>query len=303
MSHTLTIFNIQHYCVHDGPGIRTTLFLKGCPLACQWCCNPESQRYQSQFRYTPIRCKQCGNCLQACSHQSITRNNGVLSFDFKTCNQCVEKPCLETCYHNALSVVGNVYSMEKAMEIIEKDNEFYHNSGGGVTFSGGEPFVQAEALTQILRLCKDKNISTAVETCGYVTSEKLADVAPWVDLFLFDLKIINEAEHIRYTGKSNRLILENLAYLSRLNKRIIARIPLIPEATDRLENIRDIIAVCLENNIKEATLGIYHRLGQQKYTDFGISYPFEHDMVERDNDYYLNICRLFQESDISCEIL
>lgn len=303
MNQSLTIFNIQHYCVHDGPGIRTTLFLKGCPLACQWCCNPESQRLLPQFRYTPIRCKRCGNCLQTCPHQSVTTTNGVLSFDFKTCNQCVEKPCLDTCYHNALSVVGTAYPVEKALEILKKDKEFYDNSGGGVTFSGGEPFLQGEALIELLQRCKEKGISTAVETCGYVQPQVLAAAAPWVDLFLFDLKIINEAEHIRYTGKSNRLILENLAYLSGLNKRIIARIPLIPQATDRLENIREIIAVCRKNNIREATLGIYHRLGQQKYADFGISYPFEHDNIERDNDYYITICRLFNEAGIQCEIL
>ncbi|MEG0795649.1 MAG: glycyl-radical enzyme activating protein [Odoribacter sp.] len=303
MSNSLTIFNIQHYCVHDGPGIRTTLFLKGCPLSCQWCCNPESQLLSSQFRYTPIRCKHCGNCLQACLHQSVTSDNGVLSFDFKVCNQCAEKTCIENCYHNALSVVGTTYSVDKALEIIEKDKEFYDNSGGGVTFSGGEPFVQAEVLISLLKRCKEKNIATAVETCGYVPTERLAAAAQWVDLFLFDIKIINEAQHIRYTGKSNRLILENLAYLSKLNKRIIARIPLIPEATDRMDNIHEIISVCKNNHIREATLGVYHRLGKQKYADFGIDYHFEHDAVEREHDYYLNICRLFNEEGILCELL
>lgn len=303
MSELLTIFNVQHYSVHDGPGIRTTIFLKGCPLCCQWCCNPESQQLPSQFKYTPIRCKHCGNCLLSCPHQNVTGNNGALSFDFKVCNQCVEKTCIDTCYHNAMSVVGATYSVEKVLEIIKKDKELYDNSGGGVTFSGGEPFAQTEALIPLLRLCKEANITTAVETCGYVPTKRLAAAAQWVDMFLFDIKIINEAEHIRYTGKSNRLILENLAYLSKLNKRIIARIPLIPEATDRMENIQDIISVCKNNNISEATLGVYHQLGQQKYADFGIGYNFEHDAVERKHDYHLNICRIFNEAGILCELL
>ncbi|MEG1088351.1 MAG: glycyl-radical enzyme activating protein [Bacteroidales bacterium] len=303
MSKSLTIFNTQHYSVHDGPGIRTTIFLKGCLLNCHWCCNPESQLLQPQFKYNPIHCKQCGNCVKACSHQSVHSSNGTRSFDFAICNKCEQKSCLESCYQNALSVVGTAYSIDEVFKIIEKDREFYDNSGGGVTFSGGEPFIQAEALTLLLKRCKERNISTAVETCGYASTQKMIIAAEWVDMFLFDIKIVDNSKHIHYTGRSNRLILENLSILSKLGKRIIARIPLIPEATDNMENVRDIIAICKRNNISEATLGVYHRLGRQKYADFGIKYHFKHDDIIRDNDYYLNICQLFNEEGIKCELI
>lgn len=299
----LCLFNVQHYSVHDGPGIRTTVFLKGCPLRCQWCCNPESQSEVPQLRYSNVRCRHCGNCLQSCKHQAITIHNEQLVFDFSKCAKCQDKSCLNTCYHYALTLVGTRYTAEELLQLILKDKSFYDNSGGGVTFSGGEPFAQAKGLLEILELCKLNGVHTAVETCGFIDSRILRQAIPFVDLFLFDLKIIDAATHIKYTKQSNELILRNLELLTQSDANIIARIPLIPDATDTADNISAIIDTCLQYNINEVNLEVYHNLGVQKYSDFGIPYCYEEPHEMRTNDYYLSILEQFKQAGIHCEYL
>lgn len=300
---TLQIFNVQHYSVHDGPGIRTTVFLKGCPLRCQWCCNPESQSAASQLRYSNVRCRHCGNCIQSCTHQAITNQNGQLFFDFKKCANCQDKTCLSTCYHYALTLIGTQYTTEELLELILKDKSFYDNSGGGVTFSGGEPFAQATGLLELLTLCKHHHVHTAVETCGFVDSTILQQLLPYIDLFLFDLKIMDNANHIIYTKQSNELILKNLELLTHLNANIIGRVPLIPDATDTTDNINAIIDTCLRYHINEVNLEIYHNLGVQKYSDYGIHYCYKEPEESRSNDYYLSILEKFKAAGIRCEYL
>ncbi|MDD3152764.1 MAG: glycyl-radical enzyme activating protein [Bacteroidales bacterium] len=299
----IRVFNIQHYCVHDGPGIRTTVFLKGCPLACQWCCNPESQSFELQLRHSSIRCKNCLQCVQSCDKNAVKNVNGKPEFNFSVCANCHTKACMDTCYYDALSLSGKDYNAEELFSIIEKDKEFYSNSGGGVTFSGGEPLAQAVNLTELLKLCKSSNIHTAVETCGFVSQKQLSDAAKYIDLFLFDIKIIDNRQHIHYTGQNNELILNNLDLLSKMGCKIVARIPLIPQATDNQNNIDQIISLCRKFNIRDANLEIYHRLGIQKYNDYGIPFILKENNLERDNDFYFQICALFNKQGIKCEIL
>lgn len=302
-SPSLRVFNIQNYSVHDGPGIRTIVFLKGCPLACQWCCNPESQSGEFMLRHIKFRCIACGNCIKSC-HKSAAKElvTGLIKFDYKLCNVCKERYCLETCYNDALLFTGKDYSIEALYEIVNKDSEFYVNSGGGVTFSGGEPFAQGESLLMMLKLCKENGISTAIETCGYANSELIKRAVKYTDYFLFDLKIVDSQKHKLYTKRDNKLIMNNLKILSDLGADITARIPLIPEVTDNNENIDAIIDICLTLKIKKSTLGIYHTLGVGKYEEYGLEYNFD-TISQQDNTYYLNIQDKFNSHGIECEIL
>jgi pyruvate formate lyase activating enzyme len=224
-------------------------------------------------------------------------------FDFEICNACADKKCMQTCYTSAISESGKDYSIQEVFDIIKKDKPFYDNSGGGITLSGGEPLMQPTAVFELLKLCKEAHIHTAIETCGFARQEIILKIAEKTDLFLFDIKIIDDEKHITYTGRSNQQIISNIEALSSINKPIIARIPLIPEITDTLENITQIIELCKKNNIQEATLGIYHNLGIQKYTDFGMPCYFSEDPPLNQNEKYLQYCELFKSNGIACEIL
>lgn len=267
------VFDIQHYAVHDGPGIRTIVFLKGCPLKCQWCCNPESQSFIPQLRYIDFRCKKCLACIDYCKLNAITFHDDNILRSFDLCKNCKEKQCFENCNYEALKISGAKYSVEKVMDIVSKDIPFYNNSGGGVTFSGGEPFSQPDFLLQMLHECKKNNIHTAVETCGWCNIEDIEKSLDYINLFLFDLKLINDEQHIKFTGKSNKKILENLKLIAEANKQIIIRFPLIPGITDISQNIIEIMDLMKNYNLKEICLEPYHTLGIEKYTEHGLTYP------------------------------
>lgn len=229
------IFNIQRFAIHDGPGIRTTVFFKGCPLRCWWCHNPESHKI------LPEKFDGCN--LRRGFDQSFTMNKDE---------------------------VGKEISVDELMTEIIKDRVFYEESGGGVTFSGGEPFMQSEFLTILLKECKSLGIHSVVDTSGYTSEESLNQIAPNVDLFLYDLKLMNDDVHQKYTGVSNQIILKNLIELNRLAKKLIIRIPIVPEITDTNENlfaIRGFISYL--NNIIEVNLLPYHRAGERKYKKYG----------------------------------
>lgn len=298
----INIFNIQHYSVHDGPGIRTLVFMKGCPLSCIWCCNPESQSSQVQLRHIDFKCKQCGKCISVCPHNAIHFQDEKIITDFIFCRNCIDKPCLDYCYHNARSTAGKIYSTHELLGLILKDKEFYDNSGGGVTFSGGEPFSQPNALIEMLKLCKENNISTAVETCGYANTTLFLQAAEYIDYFLFDIKIVNRELHKKYAGQYNDLIIDNLTQIARKGYNIVARIPLIPEITDGIDNIMEIISLCKELKIKQSNLEIYHTLGVDKYEEFGVDYLYK-PQIERERSYYYHIRDMFIENGIECEII
>ena len=221
------IFNIMKYSVHDGPGIRTTVFLKGCPLTCWWCHNPESQERTPELMVWDSKCIGCGECRQACKLDAVS--------DVTRCTVCGK--CVDRCHSCAREMVGRQVTGAELLREIEKDVIFYDESGGGVTFSGGEPLMQPEFLTIMLASCQRKGIHTAVDTTGFASTDTLLAISRLTDLFLYDLKLMDDALHRQYTGVSNRLILKNLQELSLNHNNIRIRFPLIPDVNDDVCNV------------------------------------------------------------------
>ncbi len=230
---TGTIFNIQRFSVNDGPGIRTTVFLKGCPLHCAWCHNPESISPEKDLMLHEDRCIRCGDCVAVCEQHAIRSDNGGFVTDREKCIRCGR--CLDVCYAEARVLMGKEVTADEVMAEIVKDTVFFDQSSGGVTFSGGEPLLQHQFLTSLLEACKKKAIHTAVDTSGHIPADILRDVSRSVDLFLYDVKTLDDAVHQKFAGVSNRRILENLRLLIDLGKEIIVRVPIIPEINDNLE--------------------------------------------------------------------
>lgn len=233
-----TIFDIKRFAVHDGPGIRTTVFLKGCPLVCRWCHNPEGIESEIQLWYHEGRCIRCGQCVDACREQALRADplgSPFIQIDRERCT--LNADCLRKCPTHALEWDGREMSVSDVMEEVEKDRLFYEMSGGGVTLSGGEPLYQPKFCLAILQACKAQNIDTALETCLHTPPEVLEAVMSHVDHFLVDIKLWDAQKHGDYTGKDNALILKNFSYLAGRHPDITVRIPLIKEFTDTPDNI------------------------------------------------------------------
>jgi pyruvate formate lyase activating enzyme len=222
------IWDIKRYALHDGPGIRTTVFVKGCPLRCQWCCNPESQSFRPEAAWIGERCLNCGLCEQVCPHGAISHDGGRRYVDHQLCDLCGE--CARRCPGEALQIMGRRVFVDEVLAEISRDSVFFSRSGGGLTISGGEPLAQPEFVAELLRRYKteEKGLSTAVETCGHAEWPMVARVGRYTDLFLFDLKHMDPGEHFRLTGVGNRLILENAARLAESGHTLVIRLPLIP---------------------------------------------------------------------------
>lgn len=265
-----TIFDIKRYAVHDGPGIRLTVFLKGCPLECRWCHNPEGIQPISELTFQASRCLEtCSDCIPACPHHALTRSSVSLSIDRNKCR--LSGACAAACPTEALRIIGQKVTVAEVMETIEKDRIFYDNSGGGVTFSGGEPLLQQKFLLALLRQCRHRGLHTIVDTCGYAPFETLASIMDNVDIFYYDLKMIDEKKHRAFTGVSNRIILENLQKLTAAKKAVQVRIPVLPGINDDSENISQ-TAEFLKSlrGITGISLLPYHRIGQGKYENLDI---------------------------------
>lgn len=264
------IFNVQHYCIHDGPGIRTTVFLKGCPLRCLWCQNPESYLSHPQLFYNGEKCTGCGKCLEVCTHGTIMVEQGKAVHDRALCRGC--GACTAVCLQEAAELVGMQKTAGEVFKQILQDKIFYESSGGGATLSGGEPLYQPEFSTAILRLCKEEGIHTAMETSGYARWPVLEQVLPHVDLVLYDLKHMDPLEHQKCTGVSNELILDNLTRIyQQWGKPLIIRIPVIPGYNDTLENMEaaaKFVAGKLAASVPVHLLP-YHRLGTAKNEQLG----------------------------------
>lgn len=262
---TGVIFDIKRYAIHDGPGIRTTVFFKGCPLLCGWCHNPEGLDSRPQLVFIENRCLEgCSECVKACADEALLRAGQNVFIDREKCSLCGD--CVQTCPSEALEMIGNEVSAEEVMKEIEKDRIFHEESSGGVTFSGGEPLWQPDFLNALLEECKKVGCHTCLDTSGYASSEVLDLVADKVDLFLYDIKLLDDAAHRKFTGVSNKLILENIKKLSEKGQRIVVRIPIIQGVNDSDENITQTAGFLRSlGGIKEISLLPYHRIGSQKY--------------------------------------
>jgi pyruvate formate lyase activating enzyme len=260
------IFNIQGYSIHDGPGIRTDVFLKGCFLHCAWCQNPESQSLKPELFYFREKCTGCGQCFSACPQKAIQLEKNKSKTDRSKCKGCGQ--CIQVCPNDARSLVGKEMTVEEVFKKVKADEPFYKRSKGGITLTGGEPLFQPDFSQKLLSHCRQTGIHTAIETCGYADWETLKDVLQYVDLVLFDFKHMDSAKHLEYTGVSNDLILDNVQKIHHVLKTPIwARIPVIPGYNDSIKNINataEFIAKELSPSIPVHLLA-YHRLGETKY--------------------------------------
>jgi len=265
------IFDIKKFSIHDGPGIRTTIFFKGCPLNCWWCHNPESQAMGPERVYRENRCIDCETCLTTCREGAISKNGPGIITNGELCTLCGD--CVETCYADAREIIGREVTVTDVMVEIEKDVAFYDESGGGVTISGGEPLLQRDFLQALLRACREREIHATVDTSGFVSWATFEYIRADVDLFLYDLKLMDNTDHQKYTGVSNPLILQNLQTLSQQGHNIVVRVPVIPGITDDDENIRQIGAfVAALPQPPPIELLPYHHIGADKYHRLNIAY-------------------------------
>jgi len=284
------IFNKQKYNMYDGPGVRTLVFFKGCPLRCKWCSNPEGLERKYQIMLKPTSCVSCGACVPVCPAgiHSITVNGEHLIDRSKSCIGC--GACVESCPASALKVAGEQVPISELLAYVEEDRAFYEQSGGGVTLGGGEVTAQPEAALNLLQACKQSGINTAIETCGYVKKDVLLNIAEFVDLFLFDIKNIISDKHFELTGVRNELILENLQALLVNRKNVKIRMPLLKGINDSEAEIRGVIDFLMPykeyKNFRGIDLLPYHKLGVNKYIQLGMVYPIEGDpsLAEEDLD-------------------
>jgi len=265
------IFDIKKFSLHDGPGIRTTVFFKGCPLHCLWCHNPEGIKTGPEILFNPGRCIACSQCVPVCPRKALTLSDGGLDQDHKKCTAC--GACAEACPAEAWELAGKRMTADQVMEAIEQDIPFYRQSGGGVTFSGGEPLMQPEILLELLDRCGKLGLHRAVDTSGYAETEALLETARRAELLLYDIKHTDPGKHLEYTGVSNQLVLDNLALATRENIEIKIRVPVIPGFNDDSGNIRRLgdIALALPRH-PEISLLPYHSAAGHKYLQLGRDY-------------------------------
>lgn len=286
---TGTIFDIKKFSIHDGPGIRTTVFFKGCPLRCVWCHNPEGQEMSAEIMFFPDRCSVCGNCVSVCPNQAIVLKDAGCEItrvcpERKKCVAC--GACVKACPRGAREVAGRVVTSDELIREIMKDVVFYDSSGGGVTFSGGEPLLQPDFLLALLRECKEREIHTAVDTCGFVKWETLSSIIPYADLILYDLKCMDSDMHYELTGRGNEEILENLRRLSKANCNVIVRFPLIPGINDNDENItcmgEFVLSLRHGGRLPRVDILPYHKMGLDKYLRLGRAYSLPYVTQPKD---------------------
>lgn len=264
------VFDIQRYSIHDGPGIRTLVFLKGCPLRCPWCANPESQLPHAELRFVENLCNGCKLCVEACPVQAIREEKGSVKFDRKICTVCGE--CATVCPTKAVSIVGEVKTVREILEVLEKDRVFFEGSGGGITLSGGEPLAQPEFAGAIMQASKTKGFHTAIETTGYQQWDLVKSIFMHTDTVLFDIKIMDAVRHEKTVGVSNNLILSNAKKIADMRKQMVIRVPIVPGLNDDFENLDETLAFAERIGVHEVHFLPYHRLGQLKYAQLGRSY-------------------------------
>lgn len=276
------VSNIERYALNDGVGVRTTVFLKGCPLRCKWCCNPETQQFQKELMYFQDECIGCGLCIEDCPYGAL-KNSPVPKREI--CFECYKKAdsfaCVRRCYAGCRKVSGEEQTAEDVVNIVKRDMQFYLRSGGGVTVSGGEPLAQPEFLLELLKKLKESWMNTAIETCGMGQAGDYEKILPYTDMIFYDLKCMDGNKHKEWTGKDNEQIKANLQQIACLTEtygtELVVRVPVIPEFNDSEEEIR---AICefvkqLGSRVSGMELLPYHKLGRGKYKSLGREYLLE----------------------------
>lgn len=275
MSEMVNIFNIQHFSIHDGPGIRTVLFFKGCPLNCTWCHNPEGKSIKKTLSFLKDHCAFCKVCEYVCPQGVHSFQAGEHRLLRQSCIGCGK--CVDACNYGALEMFGKKYTIDEILSEIEKD-KIYYSDNGGITISGGEPFMQFEALITLLKKLKENDYHICIETSGYTTSERMLEAAKYTDLFLYDYKESNNERHIKYTGVKQDKILNNLDALDDVNAKVILRCPIIPSVNDYNEHFDKIAQLAnLHTSIQSIELMPYHPLGISKANNIGEEYAYENN--------------------------
>ena len=288
------LYDIQRFAIHDGPGIRTLVFMKGCPLECLWCSTPQTQRSSPDLLYIEVNCKKCLRCVDVCPEKAILfSDNEKIEIDRKLCNTCGQ--CVDACPNQALKLVGEQKTVEQLFQEVMKDSNFYRRSDGGVTIGGGEATMQPEFVTALLKKCKEIFVHTAMETCGYVKWDQLEKILEHIDLLYFDIKHMDSRIHEEITGVSNELILENARKASEMRP-IIIRIPVIPGLNDSEENLLNTAKFASElgENLLRIELLPYHKFGTGTYEQLGREYSLKH--IEPPSEEHMNKLKKVTES-------
>jgi pyruvate formate lyase activating enzyme len=295
------VFNIQHYSIHDGPGIRTAVFLKGCPLACRWCCNPESMGRSPELGFRHTLCNGCGDCLPVCPRQALTLNKETtaLIIDRQLCTNC--GTCVTACVRGALTIYGKKMTVAEVVDDVAKDIPFYRRSGGGVTVSGGEPCTHPPFLIGILKGCRTAGIHTAIETAGYVNDRFFSRLLEEIDLVLFDLKLMNPEAHYAATGKRNERILSNARFLAGSGKAARFRMPLIPGINNDADNLKQLADFLTTIGQPSIEIMPYHQFGRGKYAATGREYTMGDTWAATPGDVK-DACHLLNDEGIECSV-
>ena len=302
---TGTIFNIVNGSFVDGYGVRTTIFLKGCPLRCLWCCNPEGQKFETELKFIALDCDSCGKCIDICPTGAISLNAAdpeqKLTIDRSKCTVCGK--CIDACPKGAFDYVGKCMTVDEVMKLLLRNEAFFRQSGGGVTIGGGEATAQPDFTLALVRACKENYIHVAIDTCGYTTTDTGFTALKEADLLLYDIKGIDPVAHKRNTGVSNELILDNLHKLDSMRKPIIIRYPFIPGYNDSPETIEAIVAL-LENmkSIERVDIIGYHEYSKMRYKELGMPYPLAHVKNTVTNERLESVKQYFEQHGLHTQL-
>ncbi len=302
-NHHAHIFDIQDLSVQDGPGIRTTVFMKGCPLECRWCSNPEGQKLHPELMHISGLCNRTYKCVSVCPYGAVQKTDGSYpQFDRDKCKDCESRECTDACPSRALKFVGRNISVEDLIKRIKPNLSFYKNSLGGVTFSGGEPFLQTDFIKEFINRTSSFGLSVGVETCGMYDGDEVSEIADKIEFFYFDIKCMDGNLHKEVTGSSNEKILENLKSLAEnYSKNVIVSIPIIPGMNDTEINIKSIADFSRENGIRYIRLIAYHSLGESKYYYLGREYLMDKNLAVSQN-HLNNLKSIVESLGIYCNI-
>jgi pyruvate formate lyase activating enzyme len=295
------ITNIQGFSIHDGPGIRTVVFFKGCPMSCRWCANPECLAGKPQMGFIETLCTHCGKCFEVCTNNAIRRREGEHPIDYARCTSCGN--CRDHCYYGALVRYGESMTVAEVWDAVSRDKMFYDNSGGGITVSGGEPLLWSKFIRELFELSHKAQIDTCIETCGFADREAMIDIIPVTDHFLFDLKHMDPDAHKKYTGQSNSQILRNAALAMEHEADVIFRQPLIPGINDSHANIEATAGFL--NSLGKSAIRLqimpYHRMGQGKYKALNMPCLME-GLGIADDDQVDAVKKAYIDRGINCTI-